>query len=106
MRLSNKSTFSLACLVLLFAFATAPVMADSMSAVWSADVNTEAGADFINPGWNVTLTLVAAPGEDSEPGIGDPTNARLRIDFPLLVTLLVQQKCLLLVYNLLRVTNC
>ena len=43
MRLSNKSTFSLACLVLLFAFATAPVMADSMSAVWSADVNRPEG---------------------------------------------------------------
>ena len=60
MRLSNKSTFSLACLVLLFAFATAPVMADSMSAVWSGDVDADTPEN--QPGWNVTLTVVTAPG--------------------------------------------
>ena len=69
MRLSNKSTFSLACLVLLFAFATVPVMADSMSAVWSADVSTGADTD-INPGWNVTLTMVGVPGFEPEVTIG------------------------------------
>ena len=67
MRLSNKSTFSLACLVLLFAFATAPVMANTMSAVWSADAytGTDTDAEGLQPGWNVTLTLVASLGQGS-----------------------------------------
>ena len=79
MRLSNKSTFSLTCLVLLFAFATAPVMADSMSATWSADVNTTEGAQ---PGWNVTLTVVTAPGLMTQPQEGTATNASITNRLP------------------------
>ena len=80
MRLSNKSTFSLACLVLLFAFATAPVMADTMSAVWSADVNaTEPEAQ---PGWNVTLTVVAAATPGDQPGVGTLSNASITNRLP------------------------
>ena len=81
MRLSNKSTFSLACLVLLFAFATVPAMADSMSAVWSADVN--AAVENAQPGWNVTLTVVTAPGVGEQPEIGTPTNAAVENRLPL-----------------------
>ena len=71
MRLSNKSTFSLACLVLLFAFATAPVMANTMSAVWSADAytGTDTDAAGLQPGWNVTLTLVASLGQGQQPEV-------------------------------------
>ena len=54
MRLSNKSTFSLICLVLLFAFAAMPAMAATIEAEWTTDVNNDGTAG--DNGWVVTAT--------------------------------------------------
>ncbi len=60
MRLSNKSTFSLVCFIVLLAFAAMPAMAEpTVSAVWTTDVNADGTAD--DSGWNATLTYAAAP---------------------------------------------
>ncbi|MDE0317831.1 MAG: lamin tail domain-containing protein [Candidatus Poribacteria bacterium] len=72
MRLSNKSTFSLICLVLLFAFATVPAMANTMSAEWMADV--DAGTDDDQPGWVVTITYTAHPDDSA---VTEPTESNL-----------------------------
>ena len=58
MRLSNKSTFSLACLILLFVFAAMPAMAQTIEATWAADRDDNGTAD--DPGWRVTLEGLAA----------------------------------------------
>ena len=60
MRLSNKSTFSLVCfiLILAFAFAAMPAMAQvTIEATWSTDRNNDNTAD--DPGWRVTLNGLA-----------------------------------------------
>lgn len=55
MRLSNKSTFSLTCLILILAlaFAAMPAMAGTIEATWTDNLNDDATAD--DPGWNVTV---------------------------------------------------
>ena len=58
MRLSNKSTFSLVCLVLLFAFAAMPVMAQTISATWTTDVDDVNAGD--QNGWDVTIAGLTA----------------------------------------------
>ena len=58
--MSNRLTFSLASLILIFAFAAMPAMAEpTLSATWTADVNGDGTAD--DAGWNATLTYAAAP---------------------------------------------
>ena len=63
MRLSNKSTFSLVCLIALFVLAAMPAMAQTIEATWTADLNDDNTAD--DPGWNVTIDgLTAADNVD------------------------------------------
>ncbi|RKU25365.1 hypothetical protein C6497_16015 [Candidatus Poribacteria bacterium] len=60
MRLSNKSTFSLVCFILIFAlaFAALPAMAQvTIEATWSADRDDNGTAD--DPGWRVTVGGIA-----------------------------------------------
>ncbi len=60
MRLSNKSTFSLVCfiLILALAFTAMPAMAQTIEAVWSTDRNNDNAAT--DPGWRITLGGLAA----------------------------------------------
>ena len=53
MNLSNRLTFSLASIFLLLAFAAVPAMAQTISAIWTDDLNDDNTAD--DPGWNVTI---------------------------------------------------
>ncbi len=55
MRLSNKSTFSLVCfiLILALAFAAMPAMAETIEATWTDDLDEDPATD--DPGWNVTI---------------------------------------------------
>ncbi len=73
MRLSNKSTFSLICLVLLFAFTAISAMANTMSAEWSADLEIDTDTATAEPGWEVTLTYATAPGTTDAPVATDFT---------------------------------
>ncbi len=72
MRLSNKSTFSLVCIILLMAFVASPVMANTMSAVWSGDLDTT-NEETNESGWVVTLTYATAPTIANAPEVGDFT---------------------------------
>ncbi len=59
MRLSNKLTFSLACLILILALAAMPAMAGKIKAEWTDDLDgTDSAAT--NPGWKVTVTFPEA----------------------------------------------
>ncbi|MDE0088474.1 MAG: lamin tail domain-containing protein [Candidatus Poribacteria bacterium] len=81
MRLSNKSTFSLVCLVLLFAFATVPAMANTMSATWT-DEDLDANTDGTQSGWIVrviyatipdaTFVPTLTPGDSNVASVGTP----------------------------------
>ena len=55
MNLSNKSTISLVCfiLILALAFAAMPAMAQTIKATWSTDRNADTTAD--DPGWRITV---------------------------------------------------
>ena len=60
MSMSKKLTFSLASLVVIFALAAMPAMAQTLSAEWTTDVDTT-NADTPEPGWNAILTYATAP---------------------------------------------
>lgn len=53
MRLSNKSTFSLVCLIALFMLAAMPAMAGTIEGTWTTDRNNDNTAD--DPGWRITI---------------------------------------------------
>ncbi|MDE0483676.1 MAG: lamin tail domain-containing protein [Candidatus Poribacteria bacterium] len=53
MRLSNKSTFSLVCLIALFVLAAMPAMAQTIEAEWVADVDDGTAGD--QNGWDITI---------------------------------------------------
>ena len=66
MRLFNKSTFSLACFILILALALAamPAMAQvTIEAEWSTDRNNDNTAD--DPGWRVTIGGLADHGTEA-----------------------------------------
>ncbi|MYB01554.1 lamin tail domain-containing protein, partial [Candidatus Poribacteria bacterium] len=68
--MSNRLTFSLASLILIFAFAAMPAMAEpTVSATWTTDVNGDGTAD--DEGWNATLTYTTAPAAGALPATTD-----------------------------------
>ena len=70
--MSNRLTFSLASLILMFAFVAMPAMAAQLSATWTTDVNGDGTAD--DSGWNVTLMYATAPAAtDTLPEVNGST---------------------------------
>ena len=63
MRLSNKSTFSLVCFIVLLAFAAMPAFAATLTGTWTQDRDDNGTDD--DPGWRLTIGDLA--------GTEDPT---------------------------------
>ena len=65
----RKMTFSLASLIIIFALASMPAMAQTLSATWSTDLTADGATTppASDSGWAVTLAFATAPATGSDP---------------------------------------